>query len=114
MASSEWGYIISGKGRTTAFTGGATARTFDLQAGDTWSFATNWGHYIKAVGDEPLVFLEIFRAGTFGQPTTYNDFPLSQWLALTPPEIVARNLNVSIDLVKQLKQEKQVLIAPRR
>lgn len=36
----EWGYIVKGKGRATAFAGGATARTFDLQAGDTWVFPT--------------------------------------------------------------------------
>lgn len=36
----EWGYILKGKGRATAFAGGATARTFELQAGDTWVFPT--------------------------------------------------------------------------
>lgn len=36
----EWGYIVQGKGRATAFAGGATARTFELQAGDTWVFPT--------------------------------------------------------------------------
>lgn len=38
--NAEWGYIVSGKGRATAFAGGATARTFDLQGGDSWVFPT--------------------------------------------------------------------------
>ncbi len=108
--NAEWGYVVSGKGRATAFAGGATARTFNLQAGDTWVFPTNYGHYIANEGDEPLVFLEIFRGPNFNDEVTFDDFSLGQWLALTPPETVSRQLNVSIDLVKQLKKEKQVII----
>ncbi|CAO1633789.1 unnamed protein product [Parajaminaea phylloscopi] len=112
--SAEWGYVLSGKGRTTAFVGGATARTFDLQAGDTWVFESNYGHFMKNTdSDKPLVFLEVFRAATHGQPINYHDVSLTQWLALTPPDMVARTLNVSIDLVRKLKKQKQVLIAPR-
>lgn len=39
-STSEWGYVIKGKGRATAFAGGSTARTFELQAGDSWTFPT--------------------------------------------------------------------------
>jgi oxalate decarboxylase/phosphoglucose isomerase-like protein (cupin superfamily) len=39
------------------------------------------------------------------------DISLTQWLALTPPEIVAQTLNVSISFVESLQKEKQVLIA---
>lgn len=38
------------------------------------------------------------------------DISLTQWLALTPPDIVATTLNISIDVVKKLKREKQVLL----
>ena len=38
--NAEWGYIVKGKARATAFAGGATARTFDLQPGDSWVFPT--------------------------------------------------------------------------
>jgi oxalate decarboxylase len=39
------------------------------------------------------------------------DISLTQWLALTPPDIVANTLNISISVVKQLKKEKQILLA---
>ncbi|KAK0529612.1 hypothetical protein OC842_004186 [Tilletia horrida] len=109
--NTEWGYIISGHGRATAFAGGATARTFELQAGDSWVFPTNYGHYIQNIGNEPLVFVEIFRGSNFGDEVKFDDFSLQQWLALNPPELVARNLNVSISVVQQLKKEKQILVA---
>lgn len=39
------------------------------------------------------------------------DISLTQWLALTPSDIVATTLNISLSVVNQLKKEKQVLIA---
>ncbi|KAL9933958.1 hypothetical protein V8E36_007040 [Tilletia maclaganii] len=110
--NTEWGYIISGRGKATAFAGDATARTFNLQAGDSWVFPPGMAHYIANVGDEPLVFLELFRGPTFGADTKFDDFSLAQWLALNPPEFVARQMNVSIDFVKQLKKEQQLLVKP--
>lgn len=71
----------------------------------------SYGHYIQNVGDEPLEFLEIFRGAGFGSQVRFNDFSLTQWLALNPPEVAARNLNVSIDTIKQLKKQKQTIVA---
>lgn len=38
------------------------------------------------------------------------DISLSQWLALTPHDIAADVLGVSLDVVEKLKKEKQVLL----
>jgi oxalate decarboxylase len=46
------------------------------------------GHYILNVGQEPLVFLEMFKSDH------YADVSLNQWLALTPPELVQAHLNL--------------------
>jgi oxalate decarboxylase family bicupin protein len=112
----EWGYVVRGRGRATAFAGPGRARSFDVQAGDTWLFTTNFGHYIQNVDDEePLEFIEILRGHNFGDQVRFNEFSLLQWLALNPPEYVAQQLNVSVDLVKQLRKEKQqVIAAPSR
>ena len=109
-SNSEWGYVVSGKARATAFAGGATARTFDLQAGDTWVFPESYGHYLANTGDEPLIFLEIFAGHNFGDVATFDDFSLNQWLSLTPPELAAQQLNVSVDLIKNLPKENPILV----
>jgi len=36
------------------------------------------------------------------------DISLTQWLALTPPEIVSSVLKIPVDVVLTLKKEKQV------
>ncbi len=63
-------------------------------------------HYIENTSDtEDLVWIEIYKSDRVA------DIPLSQWLALTPSDIVAAVLKVPIDVVERIKKEKQVLIA---
>lgn len=63
------------------------------------------GHYIENTSKtENLVWIEIYKAERVA------DIPLTQWLALTPPDIVASTLKIPISVVNQLKKEKQVLI----
>src|ERR671920_154532 len=84
----EWQYYISGKGRMTVFASGERARTFDYQAGDVGYVPFAMGHYVENTGDEPLRFLELFRSDRFA------DVSLSQWMALTPRELVRAHLNL--------------------
>lgn len=57
----EWQYYISGKARMTVFAADGHARTFNYQAGDVGYVPFAMGHYVENLGDEPLVFLEIFK-----------------------------------------------------
>jgi oxalate decarboxylase len=77
-ANDEWQYYISGRGRMTVFASGAKARTFDYQAGDVGYVPFAMAHYVQNMGDEPLRYLEMFRAAHFA------DVSLNQWMALTP------------------------------
>ncbi|KIL87814.1 hypothetical protein FAVG1_08693 [Fusarium avenaceum] len=102
----EWLYFHKGQAKATVFIGNAAARTFDFSAGDTAAFPDNSGHYIENTSkDEDLVWIEVYKSDRVA------DISLTQWLALTPPEIVAQTLNVSISFVESLKKEKQVLIS---
>ncbi|KAI9677597.1 MAG: hypothetical protein M1817_006551 [Caeruleum heppii] len=101
----EWLYFHSGNGRASVFIGNGNSRTFDFEAGDTAVFPDNSGHYIENTSDtEDLVWIEIYKSDRVA------DIPLTQWLALTPADIVASNLKLPIGLVEKLKKEKQVLI----
>lgn len=82
------------------------SRTFDFEAGDTGVFPDNSGHYIENTSDtEDLVYIELYKSERVA------DVSLTQWLALTPADIVAAVLKIDISVVQQLKKEKQVLIA---
>ncbi|KAF4470313.1 oxalate decarboxylase [Fusarium albosuccineum] len=101
----EWLYFHQGQAKATVFIGNAAARTFDFSAGDTAAFPDNSGHYIENTSeDEDLIWIEVYKSERVA------DISLTQWLALTPPDVVAQTLNVSISFVESLKKEKQVLI----
>jgi oxalate decarboxylase len=100
----EWQYYIAGTGRMTVFASSGKARTFDFRAGDVGYVPFAMGHYVENTGDEPLRFLEMFRSDRFA------DVSLTQWMALTPPELVAAHLNVQPEMVARLPREKAIMV----
>jgi oxalate decarboxylase len=104
----EWQYYISGRARMTVFASGGKARTFDYQAGDVGYVPFSMAHYVENLGDEPLLFLEMFRSPRF------MDVSLSQWMGLTPPELVQAHLNFDRGAMAALRKDKPIIVAPRR
>jgi len=100
----EWTYFLSGCARLTAFASGSNSRTFDYRAGDVGYIPRVYGHYVENLCDEPLIFLELFKSSVF------QDISLNQWLALTPPNVVKSNLNLSSRTVEQFKKKKPILV----
>lgn len=92
----EWQYYLSGRGRMTVFASGGKSRTFDYQAGDVGYVPFAMGHYIENTGDEPLVFLALFRS------EHYADISLAQWMGVLPPELVKAHLNVDDEFIANL------------
>lgn len=72
---------------------------------DSEASTDTYRHYIENTSeDEDLIWIEVYKSERVA------DISLTQWLALTPPDVVAQTLNVSISFVESLKKEKQVLI----
>ncbi len=84
----------------TAYAADATARTFDVRAGDVGYVPFCYGHYVQNTGDETLWYLEVFKA------PKYADISLTQWMAMTPKQIVSSNLNVGSELMNALRKKK--------
>jgi oxalate decarboxylase len=100
----EWQYYISGKARMTVFAAEAAARTFDFQAGDVGYVPMSMSHFIENTGDEPLRFLELFKAPRFV------DVSLAQWMALTPHELVQAHLRIDRNVLDGLRTLKQPVV----
>jgi oxalate decarboxylase len=96
----EWQYWIKGKGTMTVFNTGPNAVTMDFNAGDIGYVKRNLGHYIKNTGDTDLQVLEVFRASEF------QDVSLADWMARTPPALVAQHLNVSQETIEKFPRSK--------
>ncbi|NRF95081.1 oxalate decarboxylase family bicupin [Paenibacillus frigoriresistens] len=100
----EWQYYISGTARMTVMAPNGTARTFDYRAGDVGYVPRAFGHYIQNTGTQSVWALEMFKSDRF------EDVSLNQWMALTPKEIVEKNLHVGPELMNALKKEKQFIV----
>jgi oxalate decarboxylase len=101
--ASEWQYYLAGQGRMTVFASGGRARTFDYQAGDVGYVPFAMGHYVQNTGDQPLVFLEMFRADH------YADISLSQWMGVLPRELLKAHLNLDDELIATLPKNKPIV-----
>ncbi|CAO1624428.1 unnamed protein product [Parajaminaea phylloscopi] len=94
----EWDFFISGRARITVWAGNNNARTFNFEAGDVAVIPKVQGHYIEALGDEPVKYLELFKT------SEYQDTSLSNWLSLMPPHVVQNHLGFSDATMKKLEK----------
>ncbi len=100
----EWQYFFAGKGRMTVFATGGRARTMDFETGDVGYIQKTLPHYVENTGTTDLKFLEMFRS------SSYQDLGLSEWLAHTPPELVAAHLHLDKATLGALPREKAVIV----
>jgi len=102
--TNEWQYYIEGQARMGVFGASDQARTFDFQAGDVGYVPFAMGHYIENTGATPVRFLEVFKS------STYADVSLHQWMALTPPELVAAHLGLGAEVMEALRKGKTPVV----
>ena len=100
----EWQYFFAGKGRMTVFATGGRARTMDFETGDVGYIQKTLPHYVENTGATDLKFLEMFKS------SYYQDLALSEWLAHTPPELVAAHLQLDKATLDALPRNKPVIV----
>jgi oxalate decarboxylase len=103
-STNEWQYYIEGQARMGVFGASGQARTFDLRAGDVGYVPFAMGHYIENTGTAPLRLLEVFRS------SYYADLSLNQWMALTPPVLLAAHLNLPPEVMEALRKGKAPIV----
>ena len=89
--AAEWAYVLDGNCRITIINPRNQSQTADFGPGDVWYFPRGFGHSIQGIGDRPCLFLLVFDNGYFSE---FGTFSISDWLAHTPPEVLARNFGV--------------------
>jgi len=106
--AAEWAYVIDGHVRVTVLDPQSRIEIADFGPGDVWYFPRGHAHSIQGLGPRTdTKFLLVFDNGYFSEFAT---FSLTDWLAQTPKEIVAKNLNLPASDLKDLPT-KEVYIA---
>ncbi|XP_054157583.1 oxalate decarboxylase OxdD-like [Oppia nitens] len=99
----EWTYFVKGKARMGVFAAAEMARTMNFQEGDVGYIPISQPHWIENIGDEDVIFLEVF-------PTRYfEDVSLAQWLAHTPSRLVNQHISTGEAFITSIEKFKAVI-----
>jgi oxalate decarboxylase len=96
----EWQYYLKGQGRMTVFNAGPAANTANFHPGDIGYVKKGLGHYIENAGNTDLVFVAVFRSHR------YEEVSFSDWLAHSPPQMVAETFNLDPDTVARFPKNR--------
>jgi oxalate decarboxylase len=94
----EWQYYLKGTARMTVFNAGPSANTANFRPGDIGYVKKGLGHYIENTGDADLVMIAAFRSAK------YEEVSFADWLAHSPPEMVAATFNLDPETVAQFRK----------
>ncbi len=91
--AAEWSYVIEGHCRVTVVDPEGHSEIKDFGPGDVWYFPRGHGHSIQGLGNEQCHFILVFDSGYFSEFAT---FSLSDWIAQTPKEVLAKQFNLPV------------------
>lgn len=89
----EWAMMIKGSARVTSIDTEGNVAIDDVEEGGLWNFPSGIPHSIQAL-ENGAEFLLVFDDGAFSENST---FAISDWIAHTPKEVLAKNFGVSAD-----------------
>ncbi|MGA8575580.1 MAG: cupin domain-containing protein [Candidatus Cybelea sp.] len=106
--AAEWAYVVSGRCRVTVITPSGDAEIADFGPGDVWYFPKGHGHSIQGLGTQECHFLLVFDDGRFSE---FGTFSITDWMARTPPEVLAQNLSLPPEAIAKLPKEEVYIVA---
>jgi oxalate decarboxylase len=90
----EWALMLYGSARITAVDQQGRSFISDVHEGDLWLFPGGIPHSIQGLGPDGCRFLLVFNDGSFNE---FETFLITDWIAHTPPEVLAKNFAVPAD-----------------
>jgi len=104
--AAEWAYMLYGSVRITCIDADGKSFVADVKEGDLWYFPTGIPHSIQGLGPDGGEFLLVFDDGNFSE---YETVLLSDWMAHTPKDVVAKNFGVGQSALAKMP-EKELFI----
>lgn len=95
----EWAIMLDGKCRITTLDEQGRPSVQDVKAGDLWYFPPGLPHSLQGAGTTGAEFLLAFDNGMASE---FNTLLLTDWVAHTPPEVLAANFGVPVEAFKNI------------
>ncbi len=90
----EWAYVSNGSIRITVLDALGRPQVADVAVGGLWYFPPGLPHSLQGLGPDGGEFILAFDNG---HASEFNTLMLTDWLAHTPPEVLAKNFGVPAD-----------------
>jgi oxalate decarboxylase len=95
----EWAIMLEGKCRITIIDEEGRPQVGDVKTGDLWYFPPGLPHSLQGLGPTGAEFMLAFDNG---KSTEFNTLMLTDWIAHTPPDVLAANFGVPPDAFKNI------------
>src|SRR5579862_4325483 len=100
--AAEWAFMLYGSARITAIDSDGKSFVADVKENDLWYFPTGIPHSIQGLNPDGAEFLLVFDDGNFSEFATVL---LSDWMAHTPKDVLAKNFGVPESALAKLPQK---------
>jgi len=108
--AAKWAYVMEGQCQALVVDPSGQREINNFGPGDLWYFPKGHAHSIQTIGDKPCHFILSFDNGGFSEHGT---FSVTDWVSLTPKEMLAANFGVSKDLFDAFpKGETYIMAGP--
>ena len=105
----EWAIMLDGKARVTVMNPDGSMFIDDVSKGDLWLFPAGFPHSIQGLQPNGCEFLLVFDEGDFSEDGT---FLLSETIAHTPQNVLAKNLCLDKDAIAKIVRKESLYIFP--
>lgn len=100
--AAEWAIMLYGEARITAIDSDGKSFVADTGVGDLWYFPPGIPHSIQGLKPDGAKFLLVFDDGYFSEHETVL---LTDWVAHTPLDVLAKNFGISEKSLQNLPKE---------
>ncbi len=90
----EWAVMTYGNCRVTILDQAGRPQVADVKQGDLWYFPAGLPHSLQGLGPDGAEFFLAFDNGTSSE---FNTLLLTDWMAHTPPDVLAKNFGVPVE-----------------
>ena len=97
--AAEWAIMTNGSCRVTVLDAKGRAYVQDVGAGDLWYFPAGFPHSLQGLGPDGCEFVIVFDEG---DQSEYGTLLLTDWMAHTPPALLAKNFGLPQDAFKSI------------
>jgi oxalate decarboxylase len=98
----EWAVMTYGLCRVTIIDQDGRPQVADVKEGDLWYFPAGLPHSLQGLGPDGCEFVIAFDDG---KSSEFNTLLVTDWLAHTPPDILAKNFGVPVEAFKNIPQQ---------